>query len=163
MFVINALPKGLSVLTWLSLCLSIITLAFSLVTLGLSSLLIAPCISFVTLLYLLIVLILEHNRLNNPHPTHGSFPLPAYSTLPSIIFAYFFGLCWLVASVACMIILAAASFEWEQNEIAYAAVSIITCYAATAETVVWFGFAGSAHAERNALLKRGAPVPNAIS
>ncbi|KAF5390499.1 hypothetical protein D9757_005245 [Collybiopsis confluens] len=154
MFVINALPKNLRVLTWLSLSLSILTLAFSLVTLGIASFFLAPSIAFITLVYLLVVLILEHKQraLTTPKSdfeTESEHPLrvPAYSTLASIVLAYLFGLCWFIASVACMIILAISSYR---NGITLAATSIITCYAATAQTVVWFAFVGMIHAERRA-------------
>ncbi|KAJ4492697.1 hypothetical protein C8J55DRAFT_501071 [Lentinula edodes] len=166
MFVINALPKTLRILTWLSIFLSIITFVFSLVSeLGVTSFFLGPCISFVTLIYLLTVLIIEHKRntttgsiraprnhmrLGSTSDLPNNLPLTtvvehsAYSSLPSVIIAYFLGICWFLTSIASMILLAA--IEW--SGIADAAVAIVSCYAATAQTVVWFALAGVVHWER---------------
>ncbi|KAJ4470045.1 hypothetical protein C8R41DRAFT_619814 [Lentinula lateritia] len=165
MFVINALPKTLRILTWLSIVLSIITFVFSLISkLGVTSFFLGPCISSVTLIYLLTILIIEHKgntsssikaprnhmRLGSTGDLPNNLPPTtvvghsAYSSLPSLIIAYFLGICWFLTSITSIILLAAIAW----SEIAIAAVAIVSCYAATAQTIVWFALAGVLHWER---------------
>lgn len=159
MLVINALPKSLSILTWLSLCLSTITLAFSTVFVGKYSFFIAPAVSFLTLVYLLVILIRERQRTTRRHDSNDvpfSSPLPAYSTLPSVTVAYFLGGLWVAASALSMVSLTLT--EWSEFTPAVPILVGIDCYAATTEAVVWFAFACVIHRERIITLKQAAPV-----
>ncbi|KIK54409.1 hypothetical protein GYMLUDRAFT_249556 [Collybiopsis luxurians FD-317 M1] len=161
--VVNALPKSLCSLTWISLFLSPVTLIFSIIstvwTWGLSSFFLVPSVSAASLLYLVSLLVIENRRFTKTKTLAASQTGPsAFIALPAVVLAYLFGVCWFVSSVASMVLLAAIRWDGFVDP----AMAIAACYAATAQTVVWFGFAGTIHRERTAFLSNHHPNPNFV-
>jgi len=139
-------PEPLRILYWLSLCLSIFTIALSLMALGLLNLTIIPAVSCVTLAYLVVIFILERrhkrrkvqfNDLDSQSSLHP-FPVPSYSTLPSVVVVFLLGVWWFAVAIASFFGL--VSTEWGGWSLHLTLVSAYF-YAAVAETAVCFASA----------------------